>query len=163
MLTPQPILHNPKSFFDLPRELLCIADMEGHFVFASPAWEAALGYPPEKLEGMLYADLVHPDDIAATFEATTRIARGEDLADFRNRLRHAEGTWRWIEWQSTCPDGVHIYAAARDVTERTELESARRLAERRLREAERVMLSRERNDCFCPLLGRPPLPAKLMD
>ncbi len=56
-------------YFTSSLDLLCIADTSGHFLRVNPEWEKVLGYYHEELEGRLFLDFVHPDDMKATLEA----------------------------------------------------------------------------------------------
>ncbi|MBP7736111.1 MAG: PAS domain S-box protein [Spirochaetes bacterium] len=104
-------------YFNVNLDLLCIANTEGYFLRINPEWENALGYRLEDLEGRRFLDFVHPDDLAGTLAATADLSRKKDVLNFINRYRRIDGTYRWIEWRSASPDGIHIYAAARDITE----------------------------------------------
>ncbi len=103
-------------FFSVALELLCIADTGGHFIKLNKAWETTLGYPIEELEGRLFLDFVHPDDMPATLNAIKELNQGHDITRFVNRYRHKDGTYRYIEWRTT-PVGTQIYAVARDITQ----------------------------------------------
>jgi PAS domain-containing protein len=50
----------------------------------------------------------------------SRLTSGGPVINFENRYRAHDGSYRWLEWSATpfIDQGV-IYAAARDVTERT--------------------------------------------
>lgn len=109
------------GYFNSSLDLLCIADIEGHFVRLNPLWESVLGYPIDELQGKVFLDYVHPEDLPATLEAVAGLGGGEDILSFENRYRAKDGTYRWIEWKSR-PMGNLIYAAARDVTDRREAE-----------------------------------------
>ncbi|MBF0158238.1 MAG: response regulator [Magnetococcales bacterium] len=120
-------------FFSLSLDLLCIADTQGHFLRLNQAWQHTLGYPVQELEGRLFLDLVHPDDIPATQAAMAALVEGNRVRHFVNRYRCQDGSWRWIEWHSTPYRDQLIYAAARDVSEnrrqQQELLQARERAE----------------------------------
>jgi PAS domain S-box-containing protein len=120
-----------ERYFTSALDLLCIADMDGHFRRLNPAWEAALGYSLAELEGRRFLDFVHPDDLEPTLEAIGRLADQKEVLDFVNRYRARDGSYRWIEWRSY-PAGQAIYAAARDITER-------KLAEAALEESRRML------------------------
>lgn len=120
-----------EDFFQSSLDLLCIADFEGHFVRMNPQWESVLGYRREELEGRLFFDLVHPEDIPATQAAMEHLKLQQPLLNFENRYRCKDGSYRWIEWRSQ-PRGNLIYAAARDVTERKRMERELRQANRQL-------------------------------
>lgn len=104
-------------YFNVNLDLLCIADTEGRFLRLNPEWEQSLGHRLEELEGRRFLDFVHPDDLAGTLAAVADLSQKKDVLNFVNRYRNSEGTYRWIEWRAASPDGMHIYAAARDVTE----------------------------------------------
>ena len=123
-----------EDFFQSSLDLLCIADFEGHFVRMNPQWESVLGFRREELEGRLFFDLVHPEDIPATRAAMEHLKRQQPLLNFENRYRCKDGSYRWIEWRSQ-PRGNLIYAAARDVTDRKRMERELREANRQLEQA----------------------------
>ncbi len=111
------------TFFETALDLLCIADTDGHFRRLNPEWERTLGYRIDELVGRAFLDFVHPDDRASTVERVAELAAQRSVANFINRYRHKDGSYRWIEWRSY-PVGRVIYAAARDVTERQRNEAA---------------------------------------
>lgn len=117
-------------FFSVALDLLCIADMDGTFLRLNPQWETTLGYSISELEGSRFLDYVHPEDVDATLAAIAQLACQENVESFVNRYRCREGSYRWIEWRSVPIDSL-IYAAARDVTERQQLEMAIQLSEAR--------------------------------
>ncbi len=104
-------------YFTSSLDMLCIADVQGHFRRLNPEWQKVLGYTREELEGRLFLDFVHPDDVQATIDVTGALADGEQVMSFTNRYRCKDGAYRWIEWRSTPMEGL-IYAVARDVTDR---------------------------------------------
>jgi two-component system, cell cycle sensor histidine kinase and response regulator CckA len=104
-------------FFSSALDLLCIADTSGTFRRLNPEWERTLGYALDELVGQEFLDFVHPDDIAPTRQRLAELAEQKPVANFRNRYRHKDGSYRWIEWRAY-PVGELIYAAARDVTDR---------------------------------------------
>lgn len=105
-------------FFTLSGDLLCIATMDGRFKRANPAWRRMLGYNPDDLVGRPFAELIHPEDLAATAVEVERLARGEETISFENRYRHVDGTWHWLRWSARASllDGL-VYGSARDVTD----------------------------------------------
>ncbi|MFN5977973.1 MAG: PAS domain-containing protein, partial [Pseudanabaena sp.] len=106
-----------ERFFSVSLDLLCIADMEGHFCRLNRSWESTLGYDLAELEGRKFLDFVHPEDIAVTLESMSALSNQEAVIAFVNRYRCKDGTYRYIEWYSR-PYGNSIYAAARDITNR---------------------------------------------
>nr|WP_317269008.1 PAS domain-containing protein [Arthrospira sp. PLM2.Bin9] len=106
-----------ERFFTISLDLLCIADTGGHFRRVSQAWSDVLGYSPADLEGKVFLEFVHPDDLPATLAAISTLGEGQPVIRFTNRYRTKSGSYRHIEWLSL-PQGELIYAAARDITER---------------------------------------------
>lgn len=111
-------------FFELSPDLFCIADFQGYFRRVNPNFGRVLGYDESELLSRPFLDFVHPDDRAATVDEMDRITRGGDCIQFRNRYRDINGSWRWLEWTACPAPGTEIiFAVARDVTERMEIES----------------------------------------
>ncbi len=108
-------------FFNVTMDLLCIANTDGSFVRLNQAWTRVLGYTLDELLAKRFIDFVHPEDVESTLQATSRLAFQQEVLDFTNRYRCRDGSYRWIEWRSV-PSGSLIYAAARDITERKEVE-----------------------------------------
>jgi len=108
-------------YFTNSLDLLCIADTTGRFIRLNPEWERVLGFPLSELEGKLFVDFVHPDDLESTLEAAERMRSKQDVPRFVNRFRHKDGTYRWLEWNSY-PSGNLIDSVARDITERKQAE-----------------------------------------
>ncbi|HLX39044.1 MAG TPA: PAS domain S-box protein [Ktedonobacteraceae bacterium] len=101
---------------------------QGVSLYASPSTQRVLGYCPEELVGRhLFRELVHPDDIEQTRDIFAAILRepGKSLScEFR--LRHNDGSWRWIEGSGlNLLDDPHVAAIVvnyRDITGRKLLE-----------------------------------------
>jgi PAS domain S-box-containing protein len=111
-------------FFTLSLDMLCIAGFDGYFRRLSPAWERTLGFSVAELQAKPFLYFVHPDDREKTGAAADQLQVGQDVILFENRYRCKDGTYRWIEWKATSfPDRQLIYAVARDVTERKQLEA----------------------------------------
>lgn len=127
-----------ERFFTLSMELLCVADTDGNFIKLNNVWEATLGYPLSELQGRRFLDFVHPDDYEATMQAIATLDSQYPLPHFINRYRHKDGTYLFLEWQSY-PHGKLIYAAARDITERIQMEMALRDSEARYRSVVNAM------------------------
>jgi len=124
--------HHLEAFFDVALDLFCITDHEGRVLKLNRRWEVVLGYPLNDLMGANILDFVHPGDREATIQALGCTAQGESVHDFVNRHRHADGSYRYLEWQAH-PHGTVNFAAARDVTERRKRERALEESEKRFR------------------------------
>lgn len=126
-----------EQFFNMDLDLLCIADINGYFLRLNHAWESTLGYPLSELEGQLFLQFVHPDDISATMEAIAKLEDRQEVAKFTNRYRCKDGSYRYIEWYSR-PFGNKIYASAHDITTQRHTIELLSISEQKLRIAQRV-------------------------
>jgi len=110
-------------FFDLSIDLLCIAGFDGHFRRLNPAFETAFGYSRAEMIERPFVEFVHPDDRAKTLAELDRLRAGQQTVHFENRYICRDGSAKWIAWTaSPSPEAGLIYAAARDVSERHEVE-----------------------------------------
>lgn len=113
-----------KRFFELSLDLLCIADMGGHFKLVNPAFEEVLGYTQKELFARPFFEFIHPDDLNATQVVIERLSSGA-TADFKNRCICRDGTCKWLKWR--CLPDVEaglLYALGEDVTVQVEQEQA---------------------------------------
>jgi len=104
-------------------DLVFAVDTNATVTYASPACTKVLGYEPDILLGAETGALVHEDDIEdlrMTLRATLGVPGGS--AEFSIRVRHQNGTWRWLEGLATNllddPAVAGMVINARDVTER---------------------------------------------
>lgn len=126
-----------QNVFDLVPDMICIASPNGFFLDVNPAFSSVLGYTREHLLATPYLDMMHPDDRAPTQQEIQRQLTGKATANFVNRYRCKDGTYKTLEWFATPNVGGVLYAAARDITDRRNAE------ESRLQFAQKVMNVRE--------------------
>ncbi len=86
-----------------------------------------LGYRPEELEGRGILDIVHPDDVEASIAFFLEaIKHGEVTAPVRWRVRHADGSWRYVETiynnLADDPNVGGMLLTTRDVSDQKDLE-----------------------------------------
>jgi diguanylate cyclase (GGDEF)-like protein/PAS domain S-box-containing protein len=107
-----------EQLFEMMSDLVVVTRPDGGIVLVNRAWEETLGWSEHELVGRSIFELVHPDD-----EPSTRAIAvgGEDVANYSNRFRHKDGSWRWLLWSGRS-DGEVWCATAKDVTERLLLE-----------------------------------------
>jgi PAS domain S-box-containing protein len=112
-----------RRFFELSLEMLCVAGPDGHIKRVNPAFERNLGFASRELESRHYVDLAHPDDRRTTLDAAEELTSGRETSEFENRCLRSDGSARWLQWsaRSAPADGL-LYLAARDITDRKQLE-----------------------------------------
>ena len=125
------------QIWQISKDMLCIATLDGYLVNLNPAWSATLGWTIEQLMAEPFMSFVHPDDVEVTNDAAARLARGEPALDFENRYRCADGGWRWLSWNAV-PDGHMVYATVRDVTDAKAAAERERTLEEALRQAQKM-------------------------
>ena len=140
-------------------DVILVLTADHHCRFANPAVCNRLGYAPHEVLGADVIPLHHPDDLprAAAMLAAAAAHPGRP-AQCEVRLRHQDGSWRWMAVIATnhlTDPTVHgIVCNLRDVTERTEAalaaEAARRAQETALQDLERVATAKSD---FLRLLG----------
>src|SRR5690349_5731102 len=110
-------------FFTMSLDMLCIAGFDGVFQRLNPAWAQILGFTLEELTTRPFLDFVHPEDEAATIPEMEKLRTGVSTISFENRYRCKDGSYRWLMWMSApFSDRRLIYASARDITERKQIE-----------------------------------------
>jgi diguanylate cyclase (GGDEF)-like protein/PAS domain S-box-containing protein len=115
-----------RHFFDLSRDMLCTANMDGYFVELNDAWSRSLGYDLDELRTVPFVERVHPDDRERTEAEAAGLFEGVETLNFENRYLAKDGTWHWLRWSSQLsPDESLIYARATDVTELKQIEAER--------------------------------------
>lgn len=110
-------------FFSVSTELMCVAGFDGRFKRLNQAWERVLGYPLAELQGRPFLDFVNIADHPATIAEFQSLLAGGRTISFENRYRAKDGTHRWLQWTAApYAEEQLIYASARDVTERKEID-----------------------------------------
>lgn len=110
-------------------------------VYYSPSWKAIIGYKEDELDNDLeeWRKRIHPDDIDRVLKANDIFyASNETHFEVEYRLRHKDGSYRWVSGRGTCirdsngepyrMGGVHT-----DITERIKANEALIESENRYR------------------------------
>ena len=105
-------------FFNLSRDLICVASVDGYFKRMNPAGTQILGYSEAVLTSKPLEEFIYPEDRAATRAELASLGSGVPTISFENRYVCADGTVKWLSWHATpvASEGL-VYAIARDVTD----------------------------------------------
>jgi PAS domain S-box-containing protein len=109
-------------------DVILVVAADGKVHYASPAAQTVLGVAPENLSGRSLLAEAHPEDQVPLTSALQAVVGhpGEVVERTEFRLRHADGTWRWLEATGTnqignsAVDGIVINA--RDISDTKDAE-----------------------------------------
>lgn len=112
-------------------------------VFFSRRWKEMLGHADHEIENDIaeWKSRIHPDDFDMVMAANDRFFEsGESLFEIEYRLRHKNGTYRWIHARGAClrdENGAPglMAGAHTDITHRVNTEAALRESEEKYRAA----------------------------
>ncbi len=121
----------------MSRDLFAVMGFDGYLKEINPAWETTLGYDSDTLLSMPFPEQVHPDDHQAVEAVVQRLQRGEVVTRFEDRIRHADGSWRWIAW-ALVPEGDVFYATGRDITGEKEAAAELEQIQEALRQSQKM-------------------------
>ena len=108
--------------FDLASDLLATISPAGRLGLLNPAWEKVLGWSRDELRSMPLRELLHPDDRQRAIERFAEPADGAGrVENLAARLRHRDGSWRWLVWSAHFDEGTW-YVTANDLTDKLSLE-----------------------------------------
>ena len=119
-------------------DAVSIVDAKGLTVWTTTAATRLLGYSPEEFAQQPIIEMVHPDDWEhyRALQIQT-LAKPGTLVSGVSRLRHKNGSWRWIEGHATNlladPSIGGIIINYRDITERQQIAAALQDSELRYR------------------------------
>jgi PAS domain S-box-containing protein len=123
-------------FFNMSFDMLIVSNAE-YFIKVNAAFTRILGYDQKDMADKPFLQFAHPDDAKASIEAVEQLTKGESVVNHRARAKCKDGSYKWLEWTSTIDKKTGlIYAVARDITKRVELENERTEAVNELLENE---------------------------
>jgi len=124
------LAHRERHFRSLVQngsDLILVVDQDTTIAYASPSCERLLGRRADALTGTALATLLHPDDLQQLPPMLVAAeARPGVTLPVEWRLRHADGTWRFMETlltsQLTEAAVQGIVLNSRDITDRKQFE-----------------------------------------
>jgi two-component system cell cycle sensor histidine kinase/response regulator CckA len=117
-----------RTLIEKSADAICLVDAVGRILYANPSTRRILDYDPAALAGADGWQMIHPDDHAAAAAALEQLLTeaGASVTMTRYRLRHRDGSYRWVETVATNlmaePAVRAILCTYRDVTARVRLE-----------------------------------------
>ncbi|HMO63276.1 MAG TPA: PAS domain S-box protein [Ferruginibacter sp.] len=133
---------NEKRFTTLienAADAFAILDSKGNATYVSPSLTNVLGYTEKEALSLNLFELIHPEDIAPVSNKMEECLRkpGIPMQGYTGRIRHKDGSWRWLEATLTNmlhnPDINGIIDNFRDVTFRIEAEKQLQQSEEKYR------------------------------
>jgi len=132
-----------RALIENSSDAVTLLNSEGRFLYTSASAQRVLGYAAEDLVGQNAFELIHPDDqetmLAGFMEA---VQKPREVATTQLRVRHKDGSWRWIEGTAQNllaePSVQAIVVNYRDITARKQTEETLRERERLLSEAQSI-------------------------
>src|SRR5437867_3824847 len=109
------------------RDLICLLDLAENYIYASPSYEAALGYRPADLIGQHCGSIVHPSDAQILKKTLAMAASRRHGSPAEIRYRHQNGAWLLFELVANMSRDDHgqaqkLLAVCRDISERKQAE-----------------------------------------
>ncbi len=109
------------------RDNISLLAADGTLLWENPSLNHILGYTADQFKGHNIFELMHPDDqvwVSSLYAQVVQTSGSIQQGEFR--LRHADGTWRWIECSATnLLDNPSVQAIAvnyRDISARKRAE-----------------------------------------
>jgi len=108
-----------QHLFDTLPDIICIADLNGHFLKINRAGCDLLGYEEHEILGSTFGKFTHPLD---KIVFTNEIKNGGTILNFENRYVTKKNDIIWLSWHcnSIKEEGV-IYATAKNITKEKKL------------------------------------------
>lgn len=82
-------------------DFVLVLDLSGRVVFANKSLLNYLGYKLEEIEGNIFLDCLHPEDLERTLKAFESVKSDGTLSMFINRYKHKNGEFKQIAWRQS--------------------------------------------------------------
>ncbi|MBF8284339.1 MAG: multi-sensor signal transduction histidine kinase [Anaerolineales bacterium] len=138
--------------------LINLINSEGVLIYVSPSATRVVGYAAEEMVGRRAVEFLHPDEIEDKQRPFSRMFRQPGITvTVERRVRHKDGSWRWVEGYSTnLIDDPAVRALVfnyRDITDRKRAEEGLRESESNARSLLRLSKRLEQAQTYSEALG----------
>ncbi len=119
-----------RSLIENSSDIISLSSPEGKILYTTPSTERILGYSYEEFVSKDQFQFIHPDDRERTrLQFVSLLQTPGKSIHVEYRVRHKDGTWRWLESVGTNllaePAVQSIVGNTRDITERKHAEETR--------------------------------------
>ena len=120
-------------------DIISLLDVEGAYIYVSPACKPLLGYKPEEMVGRNLLDYIHPEDKTLVGYVLKQLDIIDEIQPLHYRVKTIDGNYLWMEAtalvirDASSGNPIQIQTNARNITERVKAEEALRDSEEKLR------------------------------
>ena len=110
-------LSDVERFFGLACDPLALSGFDGRMKRVNASFAHMLGWRSEEWITTSFLKFVYPADRPAMLDAMQQLESGKRVLHLETRMRHKDGSVRWVSWNATpLPEAGICYVSARDVT-----------------------------------------------
>ena len=114
---PLPTYELVQQVFSSLKEIVCVLDTEGRFIYINDACFTLWGYTPSELIGRLCFEFILPEDHETSIKAT--VIGGQEIPAFENRYYRKDRSIAYMSWEGVWDTKNRlIYGTGRDITEK---------------------------------------------